>query len=75
MHLQHSYPFSSASMTRSRERGKSRSRAPSAWATALPIAATVGPPLASPMPSGGRSASAPTSSQNTSGTSLKRSTG
>ena len=31
-------------MTRSRVSGRSRRRAPSAWATALPIAATVGPP-------------------------------
>ena len=35
-------------MIRSRFSGRSRWRAPRAWATALPIAATVGPPLASP---------------------------
>ena len=49
-------------MTRSRVSGRSRMRAPSACATALPIAATVGPPLASPTPSGGRSAAGLTSS-------------
>jgi hypothetical protein len=40
----------------SRVSGRSRRRAPSAFATALPIAAAVGPAVASPMPSGGRSA-------------------
>src|SRR5262249_31241821 len=47
-----SYSFSSAPVMRSRVRGKSRMRAPSAWETALPIAAAVGPAVTSPTPSG-----------------------
>src|SRR5215475_8896283 len=47
-----SYSFSSAAVMRSRVRGKSRMRAPSAWETALPIAAAVGPAVTSPTPSG-----------------------
>src|SRR5581483_10016761 len=69
------HPFNSAAITRSRVIGRSRTRAPSACATALPTAATVGPPDASPMPSGGLSVCAPTSSTKISGTSLNLMTG
>jgi len=47
---------------------------PSACATALPIAPTVGPPLASPTPGGGRSAAGFIGSTVVSGTSVKRGT-
>ena len=42
--------FNSAAAIFSRVNGMSRIRAPSAWATALPIAAAVGPKVHSPMP-------------------------
>ena len=45
----------SAAAIRSRVNGIARMRVPSAWATALPIAAAVGPKVHSPMPSDGRS--------------------
>src|SRR5262249_728251 len=69
------YPLAnSAAMMRSRVSGRSRMRAPSACATALPIAAAVGPAVASPTPSG-TSESLAISSTVISGTSEKRSTG
>ena len=61
----------SAAAMRSRVSGRSRMRAPSACATALPMAAAVGPIVHSPTPSE-RCSSASTSSTSIGGTSLNR---
>ena len=63
--------FSSAVMMRSRVKGMSAMRTPNPWATALPIAAAVGPTVHSPTPSEALPAPS-TSSASMSGTSLKR---
>ena len=58
-------------MMRSRVSGMSWMRTPSACATALPMAAAVGPTVHSPTPSGGLPAPS-TRSASISGSSLKR---